>query len=158
MKARISIFAASATALALVGSGIATHAAAQKNPKAKPAATNSAAVAVVEIPQSVFEMPARKEEGRDPFFPDSQHPYGVAVVKPQTPKGGTLTLKLNGITAGSTPLAIINGKSLAPGESAEYPAVGGKVKVLVVEIKTDTGIVMVEVNGERRELRMPKGM
>jgi hypothetical protein len=152
MNPRISTFLCSAAgfALALAAAVPSAQAAVGKTP-ARPAnaATNTASA---EIPQSVFVIPATSKEGRDPFFPDSIRVYNSGPVKVKSPDAA-LTLVLNGLSG--TPqhrLAMINGRTMEEGEEAEISSSSGRIQVHCIEIKTDS--VIVEVNGERRELRL----
>lgn len=102
------------------------------------------------IPKSVFIVPANPLQGRDPFFPNSTRLAGIPVVQRQP--APAVALVYNGLSG--TPdhkLAIISGHTFAEGETAEVNTSDGRIKVHCVEIKGDS--VVVEVNGQRRELR-----
>jgi hypothetical protein len=117
--------------------------------KTAPASTNA-------IPQSVFTMPTNRTEGIDPFFPKSDRLWARAeaapvVVKPKATGMDCLTLKgLSGTP--SSPLAMVNGRTMAPGEDAEIVTDCGRLLVHCVDITTNSAII--EVSGERRELRL----
>jgi hypothetical protein len=121
-------------------------------PVAKPAAAPEPEV----IPKSVFVIPATAGGARDPFFPSRLIQGEVAKVqttnttaRPST--AGCLVLKgLSG--APSNPLAMINGRTMARGEDAEIITDCGRLLVHCVDITTNSAIV--EVAGERRELRL----
>jgi hypothetical protein len=121
-------------------------------PETKPAAAPQPEV----IPQSVFVIPSVAGGARDPFFPSRLIQGEVAkvqttntVARPST--AGCLFLKgLSG--AASKPLAIINGRTMERGEDAEITTECGKLLVHCVDITTNSAIV--EVAGERRELRL----
>ena len=118
-----------------------------KPPSAKPASTN-----VVVIPTSVFAWPPTQKDGRDPFFPDSLRIYKNSAVNTNTAPTAVI-LKLGGI--GGThehPLAIINGTTLAPDETASIATTSGRIKVHLLEVTTNS--VVIEVNGQPRELRL----
>jgi hypothetical protein len=109
------------------------------------------------IPQSVFVVPTNTKDGRDPFFPNSDRLLAAGSTTPKrTSTPETALLVLNGLsgTAGRK-LAMINGRTLAEGEEAEVSTAGGRVRFRCLEIKTDS--VIIEVSGERRELRLRSG-
>lgn len=60
-----------------------------------------------------------------------------------------VVLTVNGI---SPNFVIINGKTLGVGEQAEVPTPAGRVQVRCIEIKYKDNLVVVEVDGERKEL------
>lgn len=53
-------------------------------------------------------------------------------------------------------LAIINGHTFAKGEEQEVPSANGRIRVHCLDIKEDS--VIIDVNGERQELRMRQGL
>jgi hypothetical protein len=62
-------------------------------------------------------------------------------------------LVLKGLSGAATdPLAMINGRTMARGEDAEIVTDCGRLLVHCVDITTNSAIV--EVGGERRELRL----
>ena len=108
------------------------------------------------IPQSVFTIPKNASEGRDPFYPNSPRPYGNTGVIQISAAPAASLLVLNGLSgAVGHRLAMINGRTIAEGESAEIPTPAGSVKVLCIEIKARS--VFVEVAGARQELSMRDG-
>lgn len=120
--------------------------------KSKSSPSKATSPVPVQIPQSVFVMPTKPEEGRDPFFPQSTRVYETSQPKPKA-VAMPVTLVLNGLSG--TPdhrLAMINGRTMAEGEDAEITTSTGKCRVHCVKISTSS--VLVEVNGERRELHM----
>lgn len=64
-----------------------------------------------------------------------------------------LVLKLNGITVGPVPLAIINGRTLEAGGSVLMSTKGGPARVNCVKITRDSVLVEVEGEEEPRVLR-----
>ncbi|HHY84491.1 MAG TPA: hypothetical protein GYA07_02985 [Verrucomicrobia bacterium] len=105
------------------------------------------------IPKSVFVMPANPEQGRDPFFPLSTRFRAAPPVVQQPPPVAPVRLKLQGISG--TPdnrLAIINGRTMAAGESAEFNMPGGKITARCVEVRADSCVI--EIGTERQELRL----
>jgi hypothetical protein len=110
------------------------------------------------IPKSVFTIPASKQDGCDPFYPNSTRLWGVpvsaqpTVVKENKPTGiDCLVLKgLSGAPA--NPLAMINGRTMARGEDAEITTDCGRLLVHCVDITTNSAVI--EVSGERRELHL----
>src|SRR5689334_8035372 len=71
-------------------------------PKSAPATTPRAEV---KIPVSIFVWPHNPSEGKDPFFPNSKHPYDEPVIQ-KTLTNAPLTLTLTGISRG---LVMVNG-------------------------------------------------
>ncbi len=121
------------------------------------AATNAvAAAATVEIPQSVFVIPASSKEGRDPFFPNSALAQ-QALTKPKDNPMDLSAFVLNGLTSAPRRTAMINGRTFEPGEEGEIklPA-GSRVLIKCLDIKADSAII--QVNGQRRELRLRFGL
>lgn len=123
-----------------------------------PPATTNRASAKPEIPRSVFAIPATEKEGRDPFFPNSTRLRPVA---PQRSTNRvqvvTADLQLKGISGPlNDRLAIINNQTLKDGEEADVTTATGRAHVRCLEIKTDS--VIVEIAGQRRELRLRTGL
>jgi hypothetical protein len=110
----------------------------------------------VEIPQSVFVVPASTKDGRNPFFPQSV--TAAPVSKPK--EGVTIDLSgfvLNGITSPPKRTAMINGRTFEPGEEGEVKLPSGaKVMIKCEEIKSESTIIA--VNGLRRELHLRFGL
>jgi hypothetical protein len=105
------------------------------------------------FPRSAFEIPKQPEQGRDPFFPRSTRLRAAPVIVPPDPVA-PLQLKLQGISG--TPdnrLAIINGRTMAAGETAEFSSTSGKVKVRCFEVRASSCVV--EIGTERQELPLP---
>lgn len=127
-------------------------------PKTAAPATNAPAADTHqwEIPQSVFQIPANPREGRDPFFPNAI--LGPQPVKPKETAPLDLSgFVLNGITSPPRRTAMINGRTFEAGESGEVKTSNGsKVLIKCVEIKSDSAII--EVAGQRQELKMRFGV
>jgi hypothetical protein len=134
--------------------------AAQTPPDAagKPKAATNAAPAELEIPKSVFIIPATSAEGKDPFFPLSTRLHPVAVVTTTTANvaPAVVQLDLKGISGAiDRRFAIINNRTFAVGEEAELSVNSGRVRVVCKEIKDDSVVVL--VNGQERILRLRPG-
>jgi hypothetical protein len=118
------------------------------------------AVAVVEIPRSVFVVATKPSEGRNPFFPQSasklaEPPKTIVVQKSPAPTQSDpfASLVLNGITSPPKPTAMVNGRIFEPGETAEIKLPGGsKVLLRCEEIRLDSAIF--RAGEQRRELRL----
>jgi hypothetical protein len=117
---------------------------------------------VVEIPRSVFLQPLTRDEGKDPFFPQSMRPYArQPVLVPVTPTNVpppvvNVDLKLKGISGtAEKPLAIINNVTLTEGEERDVMTNTGKQRIKCLQIKGE--VVLVQIGIERRELRLPSG-
>lgn len=120
---------------------------------------NSAQPSEAEIPQSSFTLPVTAKDGKDPFFPSSTRPYSSgAVVRPTTaPKLAPVEFILNGISPNpEKPLAMINGRTFGNNEEGDVPTAAGRAHIRCVEIKSDSAII--EFRGERRELKLRKGL
>jgi len=116
-----------------------------------------AVVPQVEIPKSVFVVPTQPKDGRNPFFPQSS--TGFQAPKPvvsNTEIDASLFV-LNGITSPPKRTAMINGRTFEPGEEGDVRLpTGAKVRVKCQDIRRDSAII--QVNGQRRELRLRPGI
>lgn len=118
--------------------------------------TNGVVAVTNQTPASVFAIPHSFAEGRDPFFPNSTYPIRNAQTNPGPNPRPAPSLVLKGLSGTpERPLAIINGATFAEGDENELPVPGGgRVTVRVLDIKPDEQSVLVEVNGEKQELRL----
>jgi len=107
-------------------------------------------------PQSVFVLPKKASEGKDPFFPNSTRVYiSDTEVKPKGPVVVVGDLALKGISGtAAEPLAIINTTTFTTGEENDVITSAGRMRVRCVEINMALGTVVVQVGGQRRELRL----
>jgi hypothetical protein len=122
-----------------------------KTPAPKEAAPAPEPVA----PQSVFTIPSTAGAARDPFNPSRIIQAEVAKTQTNAPAHATSLgcLVLKGLSGPpSNPLAMINGRTMARGEDAEILTDCGRLLVHCVDITTNSAII--EVGGERRELRL----
>jgi len=102
---------------------------------------------------SVFVLPTNPREGRDPFYPSSSRPYQAAVLPVAAATSVNLdSLSLQGIS-GLPPnrLAIINKHTFAQGDHAEVSTSQGRIHIHCLEIDANSAVI--EVNGQRHELR-----
>jgi hypothetical protein len=131
--------------------------AAQAPAKALPAPTN-AAPAQPEIPKSVFIIPTKPQEGKDPFFPRSVRLFSSVLVKTNIqPITHPVELHLNGISGtAERPLAIINNQTFETNEEGEIPTHPGRARIRCLEIKPDS--VLIQVGGEQRMLHLRAGL
>lgn len=110
-------------------------------------ATNSAA-AFVPI-RSVFIVPASPKDGRDPFYPESQRLFKTGATSQAAPAA---VLVIRGYSGdGSSLLVIINNHTFGAGDEGDVTTPGGRVHVRCLEI--NPGSAVVEVNGQKRELK-----
>lgn len=129
--------------------------AASARPSTSPGAT--ATNVVVEIPQSVFEMPSATDAVKDPFFPNSTRYAALTTTKTNTPAALLGDLVLKGLSGRpDAPLATINNITFGVGEEREVRILTGRVRVRCVEINLKDEIVVIEAGGQRRELRFPR--
>jgi hypothetical protein len=128
-------------------------------PGAKPAGTAGAQTNAVL--QSVFVLPHSPQEGRDPFFPNSTRPYSTFAPTPNMTNAPApmqvVDLRLKGFSGpADRRLAIINNHTFEAGEEAEVIMGPGRIPIRCLEIRADS--VVVEIRGERRELRLRPGV
>ena len=116
-------------------------------PPAAPAAP--AAPARPAAAQSIFVMPASAREGRDPFYPESTHPYEDAVAAKRTVDVNSFSVKGISIERGRA-MAIINNHTFGIGDEGDVLTPSGRVHLRCTDIKA--GVVVIEVNGSKREL------
>lgn len=108
------------------------------------------------LPQSAFTIPKKVRDGRDPFYPKSTRVYGTdQLAKPVVTVNPVADLALKGISGtAEEPLAIINNINFAAGEENDVTTRAGRIRIRCVEINRSAGTVLVQVGGERRELRL----
>lgn len=101
-----------------------------------------------EIPKSVFTLPTGPQEGRDPFFPDSQRPYISNPAKSTVaPSLGELTIK-SILPSGNRAFAIINNHTFAPGDDGVVTLKDGRrLTIHCSDINVAAGTVTVEASG-----------
>jgi hypothetical protein len=118
-----------------------------KSPKA-PADSGTNIVA-----KSVFTIPENPSQGRDPFFPERAPDGYTSKAKPVVSNSAVLVLQGISGTANNR-LAIINGRTLAEGETAEVSSGSGssRVRIQCVEITDDSATV--KIGNERRQLQL----
>jgi hypothetical protein len=112
------------------------------------------AVGPLPVPKSVFIIPTNVKEGRDPFFPNSSRAPGSEQVQVDPHSNVMSLLILNGLNlkpGGHT--AMINGHTMAEGETADIMTSSGTISVHCVKI-TDGNTVIVEVGSKTQELHM----
>lgn len=150
MKAQFQCYVGTCVA-ALMFLGLVTASSAPPEKKSKAAAPLAESNA---IPQSVFTIPTNPKQGRDPFFPNSTRlPGGASLPVHSSSSHSDVTLVLKGLSgAPDHRLAIINDRTLAEGEESEINTSAGRVRIRCLQIRGE--VVVVEVGGERRELRL----
>ena len=132
-----------------------TNAPLQAGKTSSPAVAANSAAAEAPLSPSVFTPLGASNGGQDPFFPKSTRLNVVSVVSTNRTTNVAAELSLNGISGTpARPLAIINSRTFSVGEDGEVPtSAGSKVKILVVEIRFEQQSAIIEVGGERRELK-----
>ena len=143
--------------LAVALPGLAAQTKAKPAKAAAPAPTN-VPPALVEIPKSVFDVPANPQEGKDPFFPLSTRLFASPVAKTNGQAAPKLVvdLKLKGFSGTADhPLAIINNRTFGIDEEGSVSTAAGRVTIRCVEIKPDS--VVVQVGGQQRILHLRQG-
>jgi len=107
------------------------------------------------IPKSVFIIPTSPAEGRDPFFPNSTRAPGSVQPEKQahTDSGPSLFI-LNGVNLlPGNRTAMINGRTIAEGETAQIPTANGDVSVHLLEFKNNN-VVVIQFGTQTQELHM----
>ena len=112
----------------------------QKTPAAKPVPA-----------RSVFALPSNVSEGRDPFFPESARPFEAVLAASKTVEISALSIKGFSGTPGHR-LVIINNHTFGIGDEGDVLTPTGRVHLRCTQIGAD--LVTIEVNGQRRELRL----
>ena len=103
------------------------------------------------VPKSSFGVPAKPQDGHDPFFPTSDRLFAIKTPKPATSGLANVGIVFNGISGSQDKrFAMINGRTFAEGEEAPVNTSSGRQRVLLIAIKGDTAVI--EIGGERREL------
>ena len=141
-------------ALTVMAFAFALPAATTKPASARKEATNPALL--LPPSQSVFLVPKKATEGKDPFFPNSTRVLNLNIeVKPKGPEVVVGELTLKGISGtAAEPLAIINSTTFTTGEDNDVITAAGRMRVRCVEINMAAGTALVQVGGQRRELRL----
>jgi hypothetical protein len=122
-------------------------------------ATNSAAVATnagpveLPVPRSVFDLAAKPT--KDPFFPLSLRQPVPSATNTLTFSASSFVLKgLSG--SASQRLALINNRTVAPGENAEVTTPAGRIKIHCVEIRESSVIIRAASQSEPIEIFLRK--
>jgi hypothetical protein len=124
-------------------------------PRQVAAAPATNALVEVQIPKSVFTVPANPSEGRNPFFPRSAAATPAPSKAVATEQAPDLTgLVLQGIIpVGARRNVMINGITLEEGDEHEIRLPSGeRVQVKCVQIKETSVVVL--VGKQTRELRI----
>jgi hypothetical protein len=109
-------------------------------------------------PLAVFAMPRNPSQGKDPFYPRSMHPYSSGPIPTNNePVAIVYDLHLKALSgSGDHRLALINNHTFEMGEEAEVTTATGRIRIKCIDIHGD--VVLVQVGGERRELRLRSGI
>lgn len=127
---------------------------AKANGKGAKAETNSSP-AEIAIPLAVFDYAGKGV--KDPFFPLSTRSPHLPTQVAITPAFRASLFKLKGLSGtADSPLALINNRTVAPGESAVVTTESGKYKIHCLEIKRISVIIRVEGQFEPIEVFLPK--
>ena len=115
--------------------------------------TNAAPVELP-IPSAMFDV--TNKPTHDPFFPLSlRQPVPDATNAAPAFSAAAFTLKGLSGAAGSR-LALINNRTIAPGENAEITTPSGKIKVYCVEIKESSVVIRAESQADPVEIFLRK--
>ncbi len=159
MKLRHLPLRASQITLVLTAFALALPAATTNSPSVNPVAGKTQVIApalLLPPPQSVFVIPKKPAEGKDPFFPSATRVYASETPeKPTNPVVPVGDLSLKGISGtAAEPLAIINTTTFTTGEENDVITSAGRMRIRCVAINMGNGTVLVQAGGERRELRL----
>jgi hypothetical protein len=97
--------------------------------------------------KSVFALPTKPSEGRDPFFPDSIRPYEEVVAEnnANAPTVTDLVVKTILVNEHGQAFAIINDQTFGVGDEGDVIAVGGRrIHIHCDSIDPSKGVVMVQ--------------
>lgn len=111
------------------------------------AAPPAATVPDVPPPKSVFTIPSKPQEGRDPFFPDSTRPYEeVAAEQSATaPTATDLVVKTILVNQHNHAFAIINDQTFGVGDEGDViTSSGRRIHIQCVDIDAAKGTVTVK--------------
>ena len=101
-------------------------------------------------PKSVFVLPSRPQEGRDPFFPNSTRPYDEARVLNHIAAPAVTDLKVQTILVNPSgkAFAVLNDQTFAAGDEGDVITDSGRrIHVRCLEINPAKGAVTVESGG-----------
>jgi hypothetical protein len=101
--------------------------------------------------RSVFNMPTRSTDGRDPFFPESGRVFQAMAAENSTHTVEISALAVKGFYRDAkTAFVIINNHTFAVGDEGDVLTPGGRVHIRCVEIRS--AVVVIDINGSRHEL------
>lgn len=98
-------------------------------------------------PKSVFTLPSKPQEGRDPFFPDSTRPYeeAVAATTSNVPSITDLIVKTILVNEHGQAFALINDQTFGVGDEADVVThAGRRIHIQCMDINAAKGTVTVE--------------
>lgn len=122
---------------------------------------------VVFIPSTFVDNPRDATFGRDIFFPDSQRLVVKDNIKSDEPNSSDgmkkqllKELVLRGISGKSNRrLALINSRTLAPGEIWDFKASGGHTRrIKCEEIRPKSVVISIEGVADKQELQLREGL
>jgi hypothetical protein len=143
-----------ALALLCIELGPKARAAISTNSPAGPAKTNSAP-GELPIPLSVFDLTINPT--KDPFFPLSTRQPLPQIASNAAPEFSAASFFVKGLSgSASHPLALINNRTVAPGEDAEVTTQSGKVKIHCVEIRPPSVFLRVSTQPDLIEIKLRK--
>jgi hypothetical protein len=112
----------------------------------------AAQATTVQVPRSIFHIPANSKEGRDPFFPSSFYPYaGNSVPGAHTNTTDLTSLVMQGVS-GVPPhqLVVINDHTFAVGDDGELRTSQGLIRIHCLEINKSSAVI--QANGQQYTL------
>jgi hypothetical protein len=128
------------------------------------AALPAAPPARLEIPKSVFTVPANSNEGRDPFFPDSTRVYEQQMAKQHSNESPVTSLQVKSIMGGAPRyFAIIGTKGYSGGANTFGVGDDGDIitqdgrRLTIHCTKITPTSVLLEVNGQPIPLTYSSG-
>lgn len=101
--------------------------------------------------KSVFAMPKKFAEGRDPFFPESARVFQAVLAENVSHTVEISSLVVKGYSRdASGAYVIINNRTFGIGDERDVTTPGGRVHLKCVDILPDT--VVIEYNGSLHQL------
>lgn len=121
---------------------------------AGPTETNSA-TAKTAPSKSIFSMPKKFSEGRDPFYPESTRVFQQVMAENSSHTVEISSLTVQGYSRDSqNAYVIINNRTFGIGDERDVITPGGRVHLKCIEVLPET--VVIEYNGSLHQIPLAK--